>query len=353
MSLPYTALAFVGGFSVGPPLRVLHPASRAGTGAWAALHPYLPVTLGVLALGALIVTTPFARRLEREDRWLLLLMVVPGLGPLAASAVLVGYRVRYALPALPFVLLWAASGLGSRVPRLATAGLAALVVVEAWGLVQMNAPAYEREDARSAAAWVEARPARWCSSARRASPSSATRSRATRSSRSSRTCSPTARSRRASPRPLPRPPTSSSSPRARGRLTRRARCRRCSTGGYRSARRRPSPASTCAATRPEAARERARRGRRRARARAARSPRLRVAAARPPAGGVVAAVGLHAGHAQLLARRPRHPPPAHRLARRRARVRGDGAAAPAVGRRGDRPRRRLPRADAAGARGRS
>src|SRR5579871_2058140 len=159
MSLPYTALAFVGGFSVGPPLRVLHPASRAGTGAWAALHPYLPVTLGVLALGALIVTTPFARRLEREDRWLLLLMVVPGLGPLAASAVLVGYRVRYALPALPFVLLWAASGLGSRVPRLATAGLAALVVVEAWGLVQMNAPAYEREDARSAAAWVEARPA--------------------------------------------------------------------------------------------------------------------------------------------------------------------------------------------------
>ncbi len=159
MALPYTALAFVGGFSVGPPLRALHPASRAGTGAWAALRPYLPATMLVLAVAAAIVAIPFARRLEREDRWLLVLMVVPVLGPFVASAVAVGYRVRYALPALPFVLVWAASGLRSRVLPLALAALAALVGIEGWGLAQMNLPAYEREDVRSAAAWVTARPA--------------------------------------------------------------------------------------------------------------------------------------------------------------------------------------------------
>jgi 4-amino-4-deoxy-L-arabinose transferase-like glycosyltransferase len=159
MALPYTALAFVGGFSVGPPLRALHPASRAGTGAWAALRPYLPPTLVALAVATAIVAVPFGRRLAREDRWLLLLMGLPVLGPFAASAVLVGYRVRYALPALPFVLLWATSGLASRRRGCALAALAALVVVEGWGLVQMNLPAYEREDARDAAAWVTARPA--------------------------------------------------------------------------------------------------------------------------------------------------------------------------------------------------
>jgi hypothetical protein len=159
MALPYTALAFVGGFSVGPPLRALHPASRAGTGAWAALHPYLPVVLVVLAVGAAAVAVSFARRLVREDRWLLLLMALPIFGPFAASALLVGYRVRYALPALPFVLLWAASGLASRISRVAVAALTALAVVEGWGLAQMNLPVYAREDARAAAAWVAARPA--------------------------------------------------------------------------------------------------------------------------------------------------------------------------------------------------
>ena len=158
-ALPYTALAFVGGFSVGPPVRALHPAARAGTGAWAALRPYLPTTTLVLVVAAAVVTIPFARRLERADRWLLVLMVLPILGPLVASAVAVGYRVRYALPALPFVLVWAASGLQSRVPRVALAALAALVGIEGWGLAQMNLPAYAREDVRSAAAWVAARPA--------------------------------------------------------------------------------------------------------------------------------------------------------------------------------------------------
>jgi hypothetical protein len=113
----------------------------------------------VLVVAAAVVTIPFARRLERADRWLLVLMVLPILGPLVASAVAVGYRVRYALPALPFVLVWAASGLQSRVPRVALAALAALVGIEGWGLAQMNLPAYAREDVRSAAAWVAARPA--------------------------------------------------------------------------------------------------------------------------------------------------------------------------------------------------
>jgi hypothetical protein len=157
-SVPYTVLVFVGGLSFGPPLRDLHPTTRGvGGGLWIALRPHIGVTLAALGTGCTVAVLPLVRRLCRRDVELLFFAVLPVLGPWIASAMVVGYRPRYVLPALPFVLLWAASGLRGRFSHFAAVSLVVLGGFEINGLMQMTRPEYAREDTRSAAAWVATR----------------------------------------------------------------------------------------------------------------------------------------------------------------------------------------------------
>ena len=157
LALPYTMLGFVGGFSLGPSLRDIHPAVRLGASALSALTPHLAVILTALfSLGALTLIA-FARRLDTQRALVLLMAAVPLLGAWAASTIGVGYRPRYALPALPFVLLWVASAVRTRLAQPAIALVALLCGFELVSLAQMNAPLYAREDNRSAARYVAAR----------------------------------------------------------------------------------------------------------------------------------------------------------------------------------------------------
>jgi uncharacterized membrane protein len=154
LALPYTALTFVGGFSLGPPLRKLHWALYSDAPVWSVVAPYSGVTL--LALG---VTTALAL-LATQRRWTApraltaLLVVVPVLGAWAASIVLVGYRPRYAVAALPLAAIWCASGLRTRYRPLVGALLIVLASLQLTALRRIDDRDYAREDTRAAAAYV-------------------------------------------------------------------------------------------------------------------------------------------------------------------------------------------------------
>ncbi|MBI3769988.1 MAG: glycosyltransferase family 39 protein [Deltaproteobacteria bacterium] len=154
LALPYTMLTFVGGFSLGPPLRSLHRTLYGDAPLWTVVAPYSVVT--VLALG---VTTVLAA-LASTRRWTVsraltaLLVVVPVLGAWLASMLLVGYRPRYAVAALPLAAIWCASALRTRFRPLAGALLIVLASLELAALRQIDDRDYAREDTRAAAAYV-------------------------------------------------------------------------------------------------------------------------------------------------------------------------------------------------------
>jgi len=158
-ALPYSGLTLVGGLSLGPPLRALHPSVRYGGGALAAVVPHLPSTVAAFAvlagLLALAATRPWDRR--RVVTWLL--AATPVLGAWLASAVLVGFRARYVLPALPFVVLLVAGTIRTRWLPLSVVLIGAFMALELRALAQIDAPDYAREDTRAAAMWVHARQA--------------------------------------------------------------------------------------------------------------------------------------------------------------------------------------------------
>lgn len=151
MALPYTAFTFVGGFSLGPPLRELHAAQSSANGSWQIISPHLLVI--VAAVGSLtilgLLALPTIR--NRAGALVLGLAVGPPLLAWAASAVLVGYRPRYAIAALPFALLLAALATRSRHRLPARTLLVVLVSLELAGLAMLSEPDYAREDTRGAA----------------------------------------------------------------------------------------------------------------------------------------------------------------------------------------------------------
>lgn len=153
LALPYTALTFVGGFSLGPPLRLLHPIQRGAGGTWAEIAPYAPsatiATLSLLALGALALS----RRLDRGRAFVLVMATAPLLLAWIASFA-TGYRPRYALSSLPFALLWAAGAIDGRWRGAAASLVASVLFWQVLGLTHINAPDYARENNRAAAELV-------------------------------------------------------------------------------------------------------------------------------------------------------------------------------------------------------
>jgi 4-amino-4-deoxy-L-arabinose transferase-like glycosyltransferase len=153
-ALPYTAQLFAGGFGIGPPLRSMHAAVRAGENP-SDLGPRriaLPA-FGILVLGALVLMG-LGYAWGGKRMLLLLLAVLPFAGPWINSFCGVGFRPRYALSALPFALLLACGGLETKWRRSAGTLLVLLAAVEGAGYLLALTPAHVREDTRSAAAWV-------------------------------------------------------------------------------------------------------------------------------------------------------------------------------------------------------
>ncbi len=156
LALPYTALSYAGGFSFGPPLRVLHPAARRHVAAWVVVQPYFVPTALAIGLVSTLFVLGALRPLDRRRLLVLLLATLPVLGPWVCSNFGVGFRPRYTLPALPFALLVVAGSLRSRQQWMALFLLPPLAAVEVAAVWQMTAPAYAREDARGAAGFITA-----------------------------------------------------------------------------------------------------------------------------------------------------------------------------------------------------
>lgn len=155
--VPYTMLAFVGGLSWGPPPRLLQTAMALDQSLGDAIAPYA-VSAGVAILLTAVLTVLAAMALRRDRRTIpiALMASAPVLGAWFAGVVLTGFRPRYALTGLPFLLLlWAATMRGAR-PQLARFALAALLVVQLLAVWQIGDPAYVRDDTRAAAALVRA-----------------------------------------------------------------------------------------------------------------------------------------------------------------------------------------------------
>ena len=155
-AVPYTAQLFAGGFGLGPPLREMHAAVRAGsTPSGFTARQMAPAVAGIAILAGLMILGLGADWRGRLPL-LLALTIVPFLGPWMNSFAGVGYRPRYAVAALPFALLLASGGLASARRGTARALIAALVLVELYGLVRSFHPDHAREDTRSAAIYVAA-----------------------------------------------------------------------------------------------------------------------------------------------------------------------------------------------------
>lgn len=154
LALPYTMVTFIGGFSFGPPLRELHPAVSIGASAWEAVKPHFASTLLAIAVIALLAGISFTQRFDMRRVLILLLIILPVFGAWFCSALFVGYRPRYVLPALPFAVLWISGVIQTGLRRPGTVLLVLFAAIELVGLGQMNSAAYAREDNRSAARYI-------------------------------------------------------------------------------------------------------------------------------------------------------------------------------------------------------
>lgn len=155
-AVPYTGQLFAGGFGLGPPLRDMHAAVRAGTTPTgiSAREMALPA-VGAALLGGLLLLGLAADWRGRLP-FVLGLAILPFLGPWMNSFAGVGYRPRYAVAALPFVLLLASGGLDTKRRKTALALFWPLVVCELYGGVRSFQPEHAREDTRSAAIYIAA-----------------------------------------------------------------------------------------------------------------------------------------------------------------------------------------------------
>ena len=157
LALPYTFFAFSTGFSLGPSLRELHVSSFL-----AALLPYaLILAISGLLFGTLFILGITAIWRQSETReFLLSWLAVPILGALSVSALIPGlaYNVRYVAMGFPAYILILALGIASlRRPFMRMALLTAVLVINGLSLANYyHNPQYSREDARSAARYLEA-----------------------------------------------------------------------------------------------------------------------------------------------------------------------------------------------------
>jgi hypothetical protein len=154
LSVPYTALVFVGGFGLGPPVELLHRDRSVATIAPA----FAPGIAAVAVLGVVLVWGAL-RALPVLGAWglyLVLWLVIPAVVVFAGAWVRDGaFNVRYLLAAFPAFVLLAAIAI-DRMPRpYALACLAALVALSTLSIARDRFdPRYARDDLRGAAHWL-------------------------------------------------------------------------------------------------------------------------------------------------------------------------------------------------------
>jgi uncharacterized membrane protein len=149
--VPYLGWAFAFGYSLGPPLQLLHLDRSLH-----ALSPYLPVvTIGAAAIAILLAAGARAARERRRGVLLLATAGVPlALAVLLASRDVKTFHPRYLVALFPFFVALLAAGWRRPAPatRLASAVVLALVVLSL-GQLYFD-PAYAKEDSRAAARLV-------------------------------------------------------------------------------------------------------------------------------------------------------------------------------------------------------
>ena len=153
-ALPYTGQMFAGGFALGPPLREMHAAVRAGS--TPSDIPPREMTLPIIGIALLAGLLLLGLGADWHGRraFIVALALLPFLGPWANSLAGVGYRPRYAVAALAFTLLLASGGLMTRRRTTVLVILIPFVLCELYGLVRMFHPEHAREDTRSAAIYI-------------------------------------------------------------------------------------------------------------------------------------------------------------------------------------------------------
>lgn len=157
LGIPYAYFALLTGFSYGPPLRELHEADRAGLGRIVRRH--LPALAGAGLVFGVTLALGTARlwRAGAAARACLLLALLPVLAAFAVAQLNIKMmNVRYAASALPAVMVVVAAGiLAPRRAPLRVALMAACLVPTGVSLANLHAnPAYQKEDARSVAAFL-------------------------------------------------------------------------------------------------------------------------------------------------------------------------------------------------------
>jgi mannosyltransferase len=156
IALPYTFFTFSAGFSLGPSVRELHVSRSLST-----LWPHvLIISLCSLLFGSLFVRG-FVAMWRRPDtgRFLTSWLAVPIIGVFGISAAIpdLAYNVRYVAMALPAYSMILSAGIaGFRRSLAQTILLAAVLLVNGLSLANYYSnPLYSREDARSAARFLE------------------------------------------------------------------------------------------------------------------------------------------------------------------------------------------------------
>jgi len=154
-TLPYTFFTFSTGFSMGPSVRDLQLSRSLAT-----LMPHLGTLtiLSVLFGGLFVSGLMDLRRRAEIGKFLLIWLIVPILGVLAASGVSgMTYNVRYVASALPpFTLIMAAGVVGLRRSWLQSTLLGLALLANGVSLANYYFdPHYAREDSRHAAKYLE------------------------------------------------------------------------------------------------------------------------------------------------------------------------------------------------------
>jgi uncharacterized membrane protein len=157
MALPYTLFAYSAGFSLGPSVRELHASRFLAT-----LWPHaLILSICTLLFGSLFLLGLAALGRQPETAMFLASwLVVPIIGTLGISALIpsIAYNVRYAAMGLPAYFIILSAGTASfRRPIMQLAFLAAVLLINGLSLANYYYnPRYARDDARSAARYLEA-----------------------------------------------------------------------------------------------------------------------------------------------------------------------------------------------------
>jgi len=157
MALPYTFFAFSTGFSLGPSLPELHVSQSLAT---LLPHAVIPAIAGLL-FGTLFTLGLVALRRQSDTaKFLATWLAMPILGVLSVSWLIpsLAYNVRYVAMSFPAYILTLALGIASvRRPLTQIMLLSGVLSVSGLSLVNYyHNPRYSREDARSAARYLEA-----------------------------------------------------------------------------------------------------------------------------------------------------------------------------------------------------